>query len=307
MSDMSDVGASTLARNYLSDLSEGVGRWIGRNLPYFDPLLPVSPLPVRKRIRAAIELALLCRVWAELKPATDVFHEANALLETIWARPEFLQIIDAHGGSHAEFHTLAYAALAPVGTRDDLREAALARLRASDCLLPSAKSSFRQLEVRYFADMANVAHGMRSGRDLAATSLLVRLPAAPVSQQDAYLFTHTAFYLSDFGCCDLDLAGDVRARAERFAGSMLDSCVRQNLWDLVAELIITTVVLGAGPVGTKSGEAGIRCLARAQADNGAIPGASAADGAQSSRSAAEFFCAAYHPTLATALMTLIVG
>jgi hypothetical protein len=307
MSDMSGAGAPTLERGCLSDLSEGAGQWLGRNLPYFDPLSPISPLPVGKRIRAAIELALLCRVWARLKPATDVLHEAVALLEKIWARPEFPLLIDDHGGAYAEVHKLMYVALAPADARGDLREAALARLRADEYLLPLAKSPFRQLEVRYFADMANSAHGMRPYRDLAGTSLLVRLPASPVSQKDAYLLTHTVFYLSDFGCRDPDLADDVRDRANRFTGSMLTSCVRQNLWDLAAELVVATSVLGAGSVGTASGEAGIQCLAQAQADNGAIPGASAADRAQPSHTTAEFFCKAYHPTLVTALMTLIAG
>ena len=307
MSDQKGTGAPTLVRGCLSDLSEGAMQWLGRNLQFFDPLSPWSPLPVRRSIRAAIELALLCRVWAKLKPATDVLYEATVLLEKIWARPEFPLLIDMHGGTYADIHKLAYVALAPAGAREDVREAALARLKADGYLLPLAKSPYRQLEIRYFADMANAEHGLEPYRDLAGKSLLVRLPASPVSQKDAYLLTHTVFYLSDFGCCDLDLPADVRDRAERFTRSMLDFCVRQNLWDLTAELIVATVVLGGGSVDTPSGQAGIRCLAQAQLDNGAIPGASAADRARPSQAAAEFFRKAYHTTLVTALMALIVG
>jgi len=133
MSDQKGTGAPTLVRGCLSDLSEGAMQWLGRNLQFFDPLSPWSPLPVRRSIRAAIELALLCRVWAKLKPATDVLYEATVLLEKIWARPEFPLLIDMHGGTYADIHKLAYVALAPAGAREDVREAALARLKADCC------------------------------------------------------------------------------------------------------------------------------------------------------------------------------
>jgi hypothetical protein len=307
MSDLNGAGIPTLVSDYLSDLAERAVQWLGRNLQFFDPLSPRSPLPVRRSIRAAIELALLCRVWTKLKPANDVLYEATALLEKIWARPEFPLLIDMHGGAYADIHRLTYAALAPVGAREDLREAALARLNADGYLLPLAKSPYRQLEVRYFADLAKAEHGMEPYRDLAGNSLLARLPASPVGQNEAYLLTHAVFYLSDFGRCDLDLPSDVRDRAERFTRSMLDSCVRQNLWDLTAELIVATALLGRGSADSPSGQAGIQCLARAQLDNGAIPGASAADRALPSQTTAEFFCKAYHTTLVTVMMALIVG
>lgn len=307
MSDPKGAGAPTQVRGCIGDLSERAVQWLGRNLQFFDPLSPSSPLPVRRSIRAAIELALLCRVWAMLRPATDVLYEATALLEKIWARPEFPLLIEKHGGAYADIHKLAYAALAPAGTPEDLREAALARLKAEGYLLPLMKTPYRQLEIRYFADMANAEHSIEPYRELAGKSLLARLPASPVGPNEAYLLTHTVFYLSDFGCRDLDLPDDVRDRAERFTRSMLDSCVRQNLWDLTAELIVATAVLGGGSAGTPSGLAGIRCLAQAQLGNGAMPGASAADRARSSQGAAEFFGKAYHTTVVTALMALIVG
>jgi len=148
---------------------------------------------------------------------------------------------------------------------------------------------------------------MESYQDLAEESLLARPPASPVSRGVAYTITHTAFHLSDFGCSDMGLPGDVREQAARVTCSMIGSCARQDLWDLTGELVSALGCLGGDPLATPVGQAGIRCLALAQLDNGAIPGRSAANRAQPSLSSAEFFRKAYHTTLVAALMGLIVG
>jgi hypothetical protein len=259
------------------------------------------------RVKAALELAIFCHSWAKLRPATDLLGEATALLRTIWLRPEFPLLIDAHGDVWADSQRLAYAALAPAGVRDDLRESALARLKTSGYLSPLGKSPTSRLEIRYYADKAHIEHGMESYQDLAAESLLARPPTPPVSRGVAYAITHTAFHLSDFGCVDMGLPGDVREQAERVTRSMIGSCARQDLWDLTGELVSTLGCLGGDPLATPAGQAGIRCLMLAQLDNGAIPGRSAANRAQPSLSSAEFFRKAYHTTLVAALMSLIVG
>ena len=307
MSSTEGSTTPTLVHDSLSGLSAGAIHWLGCNLHFFDPLSSSSPLPENMRVKAAIELAIFCHSWAKRRPATDLLGEATALLRTIWLRPEFPLLFDAHGGSGADSHRLVYAALAPAGIRDDLRESVLARLKASGYLLPLGKSSRLRLQIRYYADKANIEHGMESYQDLAAESLLARPPTPPVSQRTAYTITHTAFHLSDFGFLDMSLPGDVRERAERVTCSMIGSCTRQDLWDLTGELVITLACLGGDPLATPAGQAGIRCLAQAQLANGAIPGLSAGTGAQPSLSPAEFFRKAYHTTLVAALMGLIVG
>jgi hypothetical protein len=304
---MSGTEAPTLVRDSLSGLSEGAMDWLGHNLHFFDPFSSSSPLPEQRRVKAALELAIFCHSWAKLRPATDLLGQATALLRTILLRPEFPLLIDSHGGTYADSQRLVYAALAPAGIRDDLRGAALARLKASGCLLPQGKSPYLRLETRYYADKADVEHGMESYQDLAGKSLLARPPAPPVALGDAYTITHTAFYLSDYGFWDPCLPGDVREQGQRFTCSVLPSCVRQDLWDLTGELVITLACLGGDPLAAPSGQAGIRCLALAQLANGAIPGRSAAVRAQPSLSPAQFFRKAYHTTLVAALMSLIVG
>jgi len=307
MSVAEGTGAPTSVRDFLGGLSAGAIRWLGCNLHFFDPLSSASPLPENMRVKAALELAIFCHSWAKLKPATDLLGEATALLRTIWLRPEFPLLIDAYGDVWADSQRLAYAALAPAGVRDDLRESALARLKTNGYLSPLGKSPTLRLEIRYYADKAHIEHGMESYQDLAAESLLARPPTPPVSRGLVYTITHTAFHLSDFGCLEMGLPGDVREQAERVTCSMIGSCARQDLWDLTGELVSMLGCLGGDPLATPTGQAGIRCLARAQLDNGAIPGRSAANRAQPSLSSAEFFRKAYHTTLVAALMSLIVG
>jgi hypothetical protein len=88
---------------------------------------------------------------------------------------------------------------------------------------------------------------------------------------------------------------------------MLGHCVAHDRWDLAAELLITQFILGVEPLRTPSGAAAVECLARAQLPNGAIPARSAALRAAEPLPPGEFFRKAYHTTLVTALMALIVS
>lgn len=307
MNSADGTGAPVLVRDSLDSLTAGAIRWLVCNLRFFDPFSPLSPLPENMRVKAVLELAIFCHSWAKLKPATDPLGEVTALLRTVWLRPEFPLLIDAHGGVWADSQRLAYAALAPAGVRGDLREAALAQVKASGYLSPLGKTPTTRLEIRYYADRAHAEHGMESYEDLAAETLLGTPPDRPVSRVAAYAFTHTAFHLSDFGYLDTGLPSDVRERATRATCSMIRSCARQGMWDLTGELVSTLACLGGDPLATPAGQAGIQCLTLAQLDNGAIPGRSAASRAQASASSAEFFRKAYHTTLVAALMGLIVG
>lgn len=303
MTGTPDVETLTGVRDCFDGLAEGVMRWLGRNLSYFDPFSPSSPLPENRRVKAALELAIFCHRWEKLKPDDELFHDATALLRTIFLRPEFVELIDTHGGEYAGSQRIVYAALAP---RADLREAVLARLKEDDYLSPQGKSAYAQLETRYYADKANLEHALESYRDLAARSLLGNPPPPPVPTGTAYALTHTAFFLGDYGHRDMGLPGDVRERAERAVCSMLDSSADEDLWDLTSELLITLAGLGGDVLATPSGQAGIRCLARAQQADGAIPGRSAASGVPLSLPPGRFFRRCYHTTLVTALMTLAV-
>lgn len=297
----------TPSRDRLRGLTDGAMHWIGENLAFFDPFSPSCPLPEDRKVKAVLELAVVCHRWAKLDTTSDVFDRADALLRTIWQRPEFLELVETHGGPWGDSQRLVYAALAPAGVRDDLRAEAAARVTAGDFLSPDGKTPLQRLETRYYAEKANVPHGIESYRELAERSLLVRPPAPPVTVGDAYTITHTAFYLSDYGHRPIELSGDDRTRAEEATRGMLTAAVGEEQWDLAGELVITLACLGGDPTATPEGRAGVECLARAQRADGAIPGRSAASNVSPTLPPDRFFRRAYHTTLVTALLSLIAG
>ena len=294
-----------MVRGELADLLAGAVHWLGENLEFFRPFGPGSGMPPPGRVKAALELAVFCRCWARLAPPSTALDEAMALVRAIWRCPEFPALIAALG-DHARPCGLVYAALAPAGTDSALTGAVLAQLVSDGYLSPAGKSVCRQLETRYYAEMAGAAHSIGPYRDLMVRSLLVHQPPPPVTNSDAYTITHTAFYLSDYGYAVPRMRAGHRRRAERLVCSLLDTCVREERWDLAGELVITLACLGTDPVRTTSGVAGIRSLVRAQLPNGAIPGRAAGRRAANSASRGEFFRKAYHTTFVAALMSLIV-
>lgn len=300
------VAPSSPTRQHLSALSEGARRWLGDNLAYFDPFSDACPFPEHRKAKAMLELAVVCRVWAGLAPATDVLDRASDVVRSVWRRPEFLDLIETHGGPYADAQRLMYAALAPDGTCDDARAETLARLRKEGFLSPGDRSPYPQLETRYYADLAGVPHDLPAYRQLAAAGPLAAPPTPPVSLGDAYTITHTAFYLSDYGMRPIDLSPAVRDRATAATTRLLGSSARQDLWDLTGELLITHAALGGDPLAAPEGRAALACLTGVQQPDGAIPGRAAATRAAPCLTPPQFFRKAYHTTLVAVLVSLIV-
>ena len=335
--------------NPLEDLSAGALGWLARHVDRFDPL-PPGPRPethkaakTAKAAKAALELALLCHC-AAARPggAPAELDGAAALLRKVWQDPEFFRLLAAVPGWAATY-TLACAALAPDGIDVTHCRAALVALDPAS-LSPEGKSPYQRVELRYYADKAGARHTVEPYTDLLPRSPLAAFRAeppeagaaparsAPLSVPRAYALTHTAFYLSDFGRTAPVLDDGTREHARDLTDRMLWHCVEHDLWDLMAELVLTQFVLGEDPARTPSGAAAVECLARAQRTDGALPGRSAAlraaepagdeawagtgagagtgvgTGARAGvgTGAGEFFAAAYHTTLVTALMALTV-
>ncbi|MBB0229645.1 DUF6895 family protein [Streptomyces calidiresistens] len=196
----------------------------------------------------------------------------------------------------------------------ELTRAALDRV-PPDFLAPEGKSPYQRLEIRYYADRAGAPHGIEPYAELARRSPPVTLRAAttgasedhpPLAVPEAYALTHAVFYLGDFGLTDPGLTADERRHACELIAVMLRHCAAHDLWDPAAELLLALHILGENPLGTAEGTAAVSCLRRAQRPDGAIPGRSAARAAADSDPPPEDFRKAYHTTLVTALMTLIV-
>ncbi len=304
----------------LEQLSCGALGWLERNLDHFDPFSAGARSATYSTAKAALELALLCHCAARTEDVPGALSGATALVRKLWQDPAFPQLFD-DTPAYASTYGLIYAALAPAGVDDTQCRAVLARL-SPGLFSPHGKSPYRRIEIRYYADKAGVRHGMETFAELLPRSPLVALCAAgpddamshdsasqdpaPLTTSQAYALTHTGFYLGDFGRTAPGAAGGALAHAHALVSRMLRHCVAHDRWDLAAELVLTQFILGSEPLDTPSGAAAVECLVRAQRPDGAVPGRSAALRASPSAPAGEFFGKAYHTTLVTALMALIV-
>lgn len=300
----------------LDRLSAGTIGWLGRNLDFFDPYSASGRSSEHGKVKAALELALFCHNWTRLDAGDDRLGAPTRLLQTLWQLSDFQRLVATQPDFSSQYG-LIYAALAPAGIDDRLCRATLTRLAAGGYLSPLGKSPYQRLEIRYYAEKAGVGHGMEPYEELVEQSPLVRLSTAaptataspdgaPLTTQDAYALTHCSFYLSDFGRRSPGPAHSL-ARVEDLVRRMLEHCVQHDRWDLAAELVITQFCLGIDPLDTPTGVAAIQCLATAQLPSGAIPARSAALKATEPISAGALFRKAYHTTLATALMSLLVS
>ncbi|WTG93944.1 hypothetical protein OH807_36350 [Kitasatospora sp. NBC_01560] len=304
----------------LHRLSAGALGWLERNLDRFDPYAP-GPGPTGHETpyapaKAALELALLQHCWARLDTGGDPrLGRVSARVRAIWQHPDFPRLVTADPRC-AAYYGLVYAALAPDGIDDRPCRAVLAGLAADD-LSPRGRSPYQRLELRYYADKAGVRHTVEPYPELLARNVLVTLPAEaagrapapgepPVTVPEAYAVTHSGFYLSDFGRTGAGLSADALTDVAELIRRLLEHCVRRDWWDLAAELLMTQACLGLEPLRTPWGRAAVGCLARAQQSDGAIPGRSAGTRVTPADGAGAFFAKAYHTTLVTALMTLLL-
>lgn len=292
----------------LEQLSAGALDWLGRNLDHFDPFSPPARPVSHGRAKAALELALLCHCAARLEQPPRALGEADALVRKLWQDPEFPRLFDGVP-AYTDTYRLVYAALAPEGITGP-RDGAWTD---PGFLSPHGKSPYRRIEIRHYADKAGLSHRIEPYAELVPCCPLVTLRAAegedaePLGTGEAYALTHTAFYLGDFGRRAPGLGGGALAHARDLVDRLLRHCVRHDRWDLAAELVLTQFVLGDEPLDTPSGAAAVECLLRAQRPDGALPGRSAARAASPADPAGEFFGKAYHTTLVTALMALVVS
>ncbi|MEW2371334.1 hypothetical protein AB0940_18510 [Streptomyces sp. NPDC006656] len=300
----------------LERLAAGALGWLGGHLDHFDPFSPSAPPTALARAKATLELALLCHCASRLPEPPEALGGARALVSKLWQDPDLPRLF-TEVPAHASTYALVYAALAP-----DAIDAALVRAARAELdpgfLAARGKSAYQRIEIRHYADKAGVAHAVEPYAELVPLSPLVAYRAAapgdaaspdgaPLTEPQAYAVTHTAFYLGDFGRTAPGLDGEALEHARDLVGRLLRHCVGHDRWDLLAELVLTQYILGDEPLDTPAGAAAVECLVRAQRPDGALPGRSAALAAHASAPAGELFSKAYHTTLVTALMALVVS
>ncbi|MFF8510166.1 DUF6895 family protein [Streptomyces sp. NPDC015492] len=290
----------------VASLSMGARHWIARHAGYLDSPAGHAELPVTPRVKALLQLALLRRYWNESAPDETALRETTAIVERAFERPDFPRLLTLDARYARQFE-LMYAALVPAGTAPDAPRAVLARLARDGYLAPGRKAPYLHLEARFYADLAGAEHTFASYAELYAASLTARAATLPVADLDACVVTHTVFYLTDFGLRDAGLGDEAREQALQVVERLTHHCLDLGEWDLVGKLVLAQYCLGADPLGTPSGAAGIRMLAEVQAPDGAIPGKSVVRRAPADATPVQYFRKSYQATLVTALTTLVVG
>lgn len=289
----------------LTQLREGTLGWVRHNAGYLGSPSASAELPVVPRAKALLQLARLCRSWAQFSPGDPGLAEVTALIHRVWRRPELPDAF-ASDPRYARQYRLMYCALAP--TPAGPHREVLAGLAADGYLSRQWRSPYLRLEIAHLADMAGVAHGMGSYAELYAASLLAgRTAALPITDDEACVISHTIFYLSDYGLRSPGLDHLAAERARRLVVELTGHYVRREDWDNAAKFVLTQFCLGLNPARTPSGVACLRMLAGIQEEAGAIPAAAMRlmPGPEATRT--QRFRRAYQTTLMTALMSLMVS
>ena len=305
------IGASVDLNRALDTLLVGTLHWLTNNLVFFDPFITHSHSPEPSKVKATLELALLCHYCARVKPSDERLNEAIVLIKAIWQRPDFQQriVTEPH---HVRIYGLIYAALASIGFTDKTYNAALKQLASDGYITSLEEPPYRRLESRYLLDMAGVEHRMEPYEQLYESTLLAKLPSVLyVTDIDAYAITHTIFYMSDFGLQSPHLTSLDKERVAHIVYQLLGNYCRRSNWDLAGELMLAYFCLGGDPINTPIGGACVRGLMQAQQASGAVPAPTSpktSEGsAMESEMASEFFRRHYHTTLVVALASLIIS
>lgn len=289
----------------LERLRAGSCGWVRRNAGFLDSPSGRAELPVVPRAKAFLQLAGLVRCWDRVRSGDPDLAEVAALVRRVWPRDDLPDALTANPRYARQF-SLMYCALAPVAA--ERSRAGLARLAADGYLSTAARSPYLRLEVAYYAEMAGVAHGNGSYRELYAASLLAaRSEALPITDDDACTVAHTIFYLSDYGLRPPDLDRADLDRARHVVENLTAHYSAREDWDNVAKLVLSQFCLGLDPSRTPSGAAGIRVLAEVCAEDGMIPAKAIGLVPGPAATPTERFRKAYQVTLMTALMALMVS
>ncbi|MFI6139106.1 DUF6895 family protein [Streptomyces griseus] len=298
-------GGTAAAEETVAILSTGTRRWLGLHAGRLDSPAGRAELPVTPRVKALLQLALLCRCWRKATPDDPALEPVRAVVEHAWRQPDFPRLL-AHSPGSARPFALVWAALAPDAAATGARREVLERLAADGYLTPRRKSPYLHLGTRFYAELAGLGHELASYEELYADSVLARADGVPAAELDVCQVTDTVFYLSDYGFRATGLDTRARQRALRVVERLTDHCVREDAWEYAAKLLLAQHCLGSDPLRTPSGTAALGMLAGAASPDGSIPGKTARGRAPASATPQVYFRWAYQPTLVTALTTLLL-
>jgi hypothetical protein len=279
--------------------------WLSANLDRFEPFRGrfERDWPTH---RALVELALIGMCLRRQTIFADDARVARLLERVLqtYRHPVYREIAFRHGGDFVAdaFVPVALYACGLLDGDDERR--ALQSLIDNGNILLRSRAPHKTLELIHVLELGGFRYRLPS-----AVACLQRFGSKPMNliemtNDDAYVITHTIFYLSDFGA-RLDFAIPVKQRRDLswVVHHLLGMCVREGHWDLVGELLLCchSLRLTGSPLYT----VGWRAFLTAQRPDGAVPGPHY-DPAQLNALAASdrreyLFQSCYHTTLVAAL------
>lgn len=216
--------------------------WLTANLDRFEPFQG-QPKPDRRKHKALVELTLLSMCLrrqtifaadARVARFLDVIVQAHR-------NPVFREIVFRESGDFAG------DAFVPVALRacglladDDAEWQALQNLIEHSSVLCTSRAPHRMLELVHLLDLGGFRYHLPHSPIVYRNSVLNQpVDLIRITNHEAYILTHTLFYVADFGFKrDVHLPQAQRRRVTRLVEHLLGLYVREAHWDLVGELLL---------------------------------------------------------------------
>ncbi|HEX8697122.1 MAG TPA: hypothetical protein VF746_32180 [Longimicrobium sp.] len=293
------VPAAVLARG----VREAEGRalaWVEDRLELFNPLRHADVRRAEYAVKAAAELALTCslagggeRYRRIARYLWDEVFATDALREHLLAKPAQLPAAGL------------YASLRRCGFEDAAFRARLERLVAGPYLAGAEMGPAVRMDLVHAVQSAGLAWPGEPMEAVYRRTLLAHHPDVLVlTDADAYSFTHTVFFATDFGAARPAFATDAdRAYLAAALPRLLGLYMRRGNWDLGGELLMAMRYMEVDDPAAP--EAWLHLLA-AQREDGSWPGpvapgeradAAGADDAAPADARWRSFADDYHTTL----------
>lgn len=167
---------------------------------------------------------------------------------------------------------------------------------------------FKIMDLRRTLHALNIEHNLTKFNDIFRKTLLYKDPPLPLLHlQDAYIITHTIFYLADFGLREIFGLPSKRISAiQNIITSLAGIYLYEKNWDILAELLICCYCLRWFPYPLY--EIAWDSLLNVQRSDGSIPGPRSLNEKMKETASTDktYFEQNYHTTLVTALACFIV-
>lgn len=257
----------------LHKLVDGAFEWVMQNLELFDPFMNETEPDIHLS-KAFSELAFMCMYYyrcmrENCDPRVKKFI---SFVHDVWQRPNYRERVVRYPNMLRQYLSV-YIALLCCGIEDRSYHEIIQRIWDKGYASAVGEPMFlRGIDLRHMLDCGDFEHNLPSYEHLYQKTLLAKTPSLLyVTKNDVYSFTHTLFYLADYGFRPIDTIPEEQLPTVRWIiGTLLGIYLRARNWDLVAELLIACRCLRWVPF--LIFEAALDALLDAQLPDGSVPG-----------------------------------